>query len=48
MYTVIAMKHSTRGLDIECYGPFKTKREAKAFALTIKWAEIKLIELLCS
>ena len=44
MYIIVAMKASTNGVLIECYGPFNTKREARAFAATIKWAAIKLIE----
>jgi hypothetical protein len=46
MYTVISIFKHGSGLRVECYGPFKTKREAQRQARAIEYPAAVLVEFL--
>jgi hypothetical protein len=46
MYTVVAVFMHKDVWTMECYGPFKTKKEAKRQAKAIKWPCTIFIEYL--
>jgi hypothetical protein len=48
-YCVVTFANDKAGnLSFECHGPFKTKKEARAYAKTIVYPCLKFVEMLWS